>query len=43
MIKVWTGISGAGKSKEMFRQINEKTDKDPLGHRIYIITPTQNT
>ncbi len=43
MIKVWTGISGAGKSKEMFRQINEKTDNDPLGHRIYIITPTQNT
>lgn len=43
MIKVWTGVSGTGKSEKMFADIDEKTNDDPLGNRIYIITPTQNT
>ena len=42
-IKIWTGISGAGKTKQMFDEIDEETAHSPLGPGIYIITPTQNT
>ncbi|CAD2073264.1 PD-(D/E)XK nuclease family protein [Phocicoccus pinnipedialis] len=43
MIHIWTGISGTGKTTHMFEEIIKKTEKEPLGNKIFIITPTQNT
>lgn len=42
-IKIWTGISGTGKTTRMFDEIQAETKDQPLGTAIYIITPTQNT
>lgn len=43
MINIWTGLSGSGKTEQMFRDIDFYTADDPLGENIYILTPTQNT
>ena len=43
MIHIWTGVSGTGKTTHMFEEIIKKTEKEPLGNKIFIITPTQNT
>lgn len=42
-IKIWTGVSGTGKTGRMFDDIEAETKGRPLGAAIYIITPTQNT
>ncbi len=42
-INIWTGVSGTGKTDQMFREIEAMTLDAPLGSNIYIITPTQNT
>ena len=42
-IKIWTGVSGTGKTSRMFDDISKETKDHPLGSGIYIITPTQNT
>ncbi|WP_411843608.1 PD-(D/E)XK nuclease family protein [Salinicoccus sp. HZC-1] len=42
-IKIWTGVSGTGKTRQMFDDIQAETKDHPLGSSIYIITPTQNT
>lgn len=42
-IKIWTGVSGTGKTRQMFDDIHAETKGRPLGSSIYIITPTQNT
>lgn len=42
-VNIWTGVSGTGKTEQMFREIEAMTLDAPLGPNIYIITPTQNT
>ena len=42
-VNIWTGVSGTGKTDQMFREIEAITMDEPLGSNIYIITPTQNT
>ena len=42
-INIWTGVSGTGKTRQMFDEIGQITEKAPLGSSIYIVTPTQNT
>ncbi|MCD2138663.1 PD-(D/E)XK nuclease family protein [Salinicoccus halitifaciens] len=42
-VNIWTGVSGTGKTDQMFKEIEAITLDEPLGSSIYIITPTQNT
>lgn len=42
-VNIWTGVSGTGKTDQMFKEIEAMTLDEPLGSSIYIITPTQNT